>query len=141
MGYRSDIAIIVAAKTAAQADELMAIYALNPLVQETGGAKEWCRHDREGAVLFLFEKRGVKWYDDYDDVKAIEALMTLCETFAEERGAAASGEEPMFPYAWRKIRIGEENGDIEELENSNDNDLEGFLWDCLGVSRSIDVNI
>ena len=141
MGYRSDVVIAVAMGNKKDLDELMSVYALNIFVQKENLLPEWEIGEYEDAWVAMYKAEGVKWYDSYDDVKGFEALTKLAETFWEERN---------MPYAYRFIRIGEEDNDIEISCNESDcggqDDVQGSrladtLADALYVSRSVSNDI
>jgi hypothetical protein len=78
----------------------------------------------DGRSMLDLECGDVKWYDDYEDVRAWHDFMDLVDT-----DATWDGLEYEF------VRVGEEDGDIEK-ESSNDPD--GLLM----VSRpAIDIDI
>ena len=141
MGYRSDVVIAVAMGSKEDMDELVSVYALNIFVQKENLIPEWEIGEYEDAWVAMYKAEGVKWYDSYDDVKGFEALTKLAENFWEERN---------MPYAYRFIRIGEEDNDIEISCNESDcggqDDVQGSrladtLADALYVSRSVSNDI
>lgn len=134
MGYRSEVCLAVVVKTAAQADELMAIYAMHPLVQEYDLANQWVRTDTTDAVFFHYYSNYSKWYEGYGDVQGMEHMLTLAKTFSEER------IQQGFPYAAVKVRIGEEYQDIETNNHSSDANLEDALLERVNIHRSIAVD-
>lgn len=134
MGYRSEICLAVAVKTAAQADELMAIYAMHPFVQKHDLAKYWKRLETSDAVFFHYYNDYSKWYESYEDVQGFEHMLDLARTFSAER------IQQGFPYAATKARIGEEIPDIETDEHASDADLQLALWDRVNINRSIAVD-
>ena len=111
MGYRSDVAIAVAMVSKEDMDELMSVYALNMYVQKENLLSEWEIGKYEGAWVAMYTAEDVKWYDTYDDIKGFEALGDLAKKFWEERS---------IPYAYRFVRIGEENSDIEFYVHESD---------------------
>lgn len=143
MGYRSDVLLAVVVSTPQQADELMATYAMNHNVQALDLAKTWQRKSvGELCTVLLFYMDSAKWYDSYEDVQGYEHMLTLAKTFAEERGVDASNADPnelvvCWPYATVRIRIGEEDKDIETDYSSNDGEMEDFLYNTFGVRREI----
>jgi hypothetical protein len=144
MGYRSDVLLVVALRTPAQYDELMAVYAMDPLVQKHNTVGEWTKHVYEDHVILAFKGTDLKWYESYEDVQAIEHLLTLANTFAEERGfdvpndpEAPQVPEPVFPYATARIRIGEESDDSEMEYQENDSYLVEVLYSRAGIRREI----
>lgn len=150
MGYRSEIVLLVAVQKPEQADELMAVYALDPNVQKYDLLKEWTRHDYgEDGIVFAYYNDHTKWYSEYEDVQGMERLLSLAQAFSDERGQDVgmldeNGEQPvitMFPYATMKIRIGEDIQDIEGENYSSDDTLAEMLWQRASVRRSIDLDL
>ena len=142
MGYRSDVVIAVAMGSKEDMDELMSVYALNMYVQKENLMPSWDIGEYEDAWVAMYTIEHVKWYEDYDDVKGFEALPKLAETFWAERN---------MPYAYRFIRIGEEDNDIQISCNESDCFVDGVetqgsrladtLADALCVSRHINNEI
>jgi len=136
MGYQSDVVIAVAMANKENMDELLSVYALNMYVQKNNLLPEWEVGEYQGAWVAMYTAECVKWYDSYDDVKGLSALPKLAETFWEERG---------LPYAYRFIRVGEEDNDIEVSCNessSNETEKTGdiladLLTDALQVQTTI----
>lgn len=150
MGYRSEVVLLVAVQKPEQADELMAVYALDPNVQKHDLLKEWTRHDYGAdGIVFSYYNDYAKWYSEYKDVQGMERLLSLARDFYDERGYDVgmldeNGEQPtinMFPYAARMIRIGEEMQDMQIDTHSSDADLEELLWERASVRRSIDLDL
>ena len=137
MGYRSDVVIAVAMGSKKDLDELMSVYALNIFVQKENLIPSWEIGEYEDAWVAMYTAEQVKWYDSYDDVKGFEALTKLAENFWEERN---------MPYAYRFIRIGEEDNDIEISCNESEDDVQGSrladtLADALYISRQINNEV
>ena len=137
MGYRSDVVIAVAMGSKKDLDELMAVYALNIFVQKENLIPSWDIGEYEDAWVAMYTAEQVKWYDSYDDVKGFEALTKLAENFWEERN---------MPYAYRFIRIGEEDSDIQISCNESEDDVQGSrladtLADALYISRQINNEV
>ncbi len=86
---------------------------------------ECLKVDEENYALnFLAE--GVKWYEDYEDVKCHEGLVTLARDWVEDQGNEFIGG--IF------MRIGEETDDIvEDYFGAYD-----YQW--MNISRSIYVD-
>lgn len=131
MGYYSDVAIAYVFQHKEQVDEVLAIYQMHKFVQEHDLAKEWEVHDWDGRWGLTYKAIAVKWYDSYEDVQGFEHMFDVVQKFVEERD--------VFLYAYRKIRIGEEEQDIELSSDSNDPDgeLTDELYERLGVVREI----
>lgn len=80
-------------------------------------------------LSITFYASSVKWYDDYPDVKCHEALISLCDEWIDTHDK----DERMIgsPIRWAYVRIGEENGDIDERSNNDG-------WDLCYTTRSIE---
>jgi hypothetical protein len=138
MGYRSDVVICFAFKAKAQIDELMAVYRMDPRVQKNDLESAWKISERDNAVFLYYAADYVKWYESFDDVQGLEYMRTLVNTFDEERGRG-EGDLPLFPFAFRFIRIGEEDPDVETDASDNDMDLMEELWDRMSLRREIET--
>ena len=131
MGYYSEVHIAVAFTNEADLKEVVAVYAMDPRVQKHELLKYW--EVMENTVLYM-RRDYVKWYNSSDEwVQGCEYLMQLVETFHEERD---------MPFAYRFIRIGEEEPDIERNEQHGGDDGERLemLWDRMQVVRTVEVN-
>jgi hypothetical protein len=144
MGYRSDVLLAVVLRTAAQRDELMAVYALDPLVQKHSMVERWQHHTYDDHVALVYQETDIKWYDSFESVQALEHLLILAQTFAEERGFdlpndpdALQQPEPVFPYAGVRIRVGEESEDSMIEYRENDDFLQEILYCKAGIRREI----
>jgi hypothetical protein len=144
MGYRSDVLLAVVLRTAAQRDELMAVYALEPLVQKHSMVERWKHYTYEDHVALVYQETNLKWYDSYEDVQALEHMLILAQTFAEERGFdlpndpdALQQPEPVFPYAGVRILVGEETDDCQTEYRENDDFLQEILYCKTGIRREI----
>ena len=78
-----------------------------------------------------FYADSLKWYDNYEDVKAHERLYAIAEEYAEQYGSETMNN----PVSCAFIRIGEEADDVEERGGGYD------PWNIMYVSRSIEMNI
>lgn len=139
MGYRSDVFLAALFKNEQEYNEVMAIYAIDPKVQEEDVAKYWQKKVYStGHVLCYYHATDVKWYDSYDDVQALMYMQALCRTFADERE---------FMIGWKFVRIGEETADIEEEQEvmSDDYHYEAaamdMLYDIARVVRHIELGL
>jgi hypothetical protein len=130
MGYYSEVHIAVAFQNEADLKEVVAVYAMDPRVQKHELLKDW--EVMKDNVLYLHYDY-TKWYDSFEEVQGCEYLMQLVETFHEERDMA---------FAYRFIRIGEEEPDIErnEQHGGDDGELIQMLWDRMQVVRTVEVN-
>lgn len=134
MGYRSDVVLAYVFKHKEQIDEVMAIYQMHAFVQAHDLAKEWQVHEWGDKWGLTYHAEYVKWYDSYEDVQGFEHMLEVVQKFVEERD--------VFLYAYRKIRIGEEDQDIEQGSDSNDPDYELMdeLYERVSVRRDIVTN-
>lgn len=141
MGYRSDVRFVVAVPSEVGRNELMALYCMNPLVQECNMAEHWIpkevnvkdrtkyvdapKHDPHNYVreypvyLLVYEDNEVKWYEDYDDVKAVMHMREIIKMLGESK-------DSKFCYAYRFLRIGEETADIEDEVGGSQEDTAGW---------------
>ena len=137
MGYRSEVAILVSFRDIEHRDEVLAAYAMDKKVQDSGAVNKWTKITPENDYpLLKFYEADTKWYESYADVQAVHHLEHVLQMFAEERG---------LPYGWRFIRIGEDAEDIEQSDSYHDED-EGdhmleCLWDKLSINRSINLEV
>lgn len=130
MGYRSDVIIAVAFKDTAHRDEVWAVYCMDPRVQKHNLAGAWKNYDKGDYPVLWYEDTGVKWYDNYDDVRGIEHMIDVASSFAQERG---------HHYGSVYYRIGEEMTDIESEERSAapGGSMMSMLFDLCGIERRV----
>ena len=79
-------------------------------------------YDDDGAMCFFWD--GVKWYDSYECIQAIEAFMDWCEAEGIGEGTDATDAS----YFFRFVRTGEDN---------DDNVVRGYGYDDIYISREI----
>lgn len=122
MGYRSDVMAVFYVKEAKHFPVLKLWLDENFPVKMFETSLRW--FDR-GMVV---ECSSVKWYDDYDDVKAFNAAVDkYLELVNNELGV--DDDAPVFSYEF--VRLGENYEDIVT-------EYEGVDCECLlGVSREI----
>ncbi len=123
MGYRSDGIIVVAFETLQDMKEVLAVYRLDPRVQELNPFQtnldddlvdndgNWTFHDwaldsDTTCFIMRLDYFGWKFYNEYKDIQAYLHIATVCKQFANER--------ENFTYAYRFVRGGEEHDDTEE---------------------------
>jgi hypothetical protein len=78
-----------------------------------------------------FSNGGTKWYDSYEDVQGLEDMADVVKTFADERGDA-------FPYAYCKLRVGEDDDDTERVYDYN-SELIDNLYDRMDIRRELQL--
>ena len=120
MGYRSDGIIVVAFESLEDMKEVLAVYRLDPRVQELNpfpndidddSDDNWTFHDwaldsDTTCFIMRLDYFGWKFYNEYEDIQAYLHIATVCKQFANER--------ENFSYAYRFVRGGEEHDDTEE---------------------------
>lgn len=131
MGYRSDVYIGVAFENEADLKEVLAVYAIDPRVQKLNLLKEWDVME-DNILLCVIE--GTKWYAGYEDVQGIEHMLNLADKFDAERD---------MPIAYRFVRLGEDEDDIETREehNGDEGQLIEKLWAGMQLSRKMEVSL
>lgn len=81
----------------------------------------------------VFEEDDVKWYDDYDEVKAFTKAVEDYQELVEEFDNSQVEGQPMFCYEF--IRVGENYDDVTD---------ENLGYHCeylLGVNRTITIRV
>ena len=122
MGYRSEVVLVVGKEVMPQFMVTMAkCLAARALCWED--AERVMDYSEEGAVLFRWD--WLKWYDSYEEVRAIEDFMDWCDSEDIDVGGDTHAAMDFFRF----VRIGEEMDDVEARGH-------GF-WD-VGVARSIE---
>ena len=82
MGYRSEVVLAVAFKTQEQMEEVLAAYAMNPLVQKHNIMQGWRMDKRHPRMVYFADN--VKWYPEFEDVQAVHNTETVAgEVFLE----------------------------------------------------------
>ena len=119
MGYRSDVAYTIRFKNKEHRIRFMATAVLGSEIQLDGFGLI-----NDETIIFKYDD--VKWYDEYDYVKAHKQLL---------EDAKAQG------CAWEFCRVGEESGDIEQ-DGGEGIDANGNAMDTaeeLNICQSISV--
>ena len=106
MGYRSDVFYALAWPNKDHAKEVLAVYATDQrVIDHEVLLLDWTYYDKDGSLLMVYQDESVKWYEDFEDVQALEHAEELAELFWRER---------KFPYACKFVRLGEDLEDVEE---------------------------
>ena len=121
MGYRSQVAVVIAFKNEAQRDMFLSIQVAKKNEDMNEALKEVKK--LESNKLFYYAD-DVKWYESYGFVKAMTDLYLEAVELYGDDGAG-----------YRFTRIGEE---VEDIEISEDGEYDD-LWDYTSISRTIDV--
>ncbi len=109
MGYRSQVVLAIskhltpfltlAASQNEEAQALVFKYA-DTFERDYGGDKSW---------LIVWE--GIKWYESYEDIQAIEKFVAEAES--DEYEFEVDGKPQSSSEHIKFVRVGEEDGDIE----------------------------
>ena len=125
MGYRSEVILAVGPEVMPQ---FMVTMAKSPEARALCFAEATRHEDYEEKGNMLFAWDCIKWYDSYEEIRAIEDFLDWCDS-EDVPSQDAKGERVDGDECYRFVRIGEEVEDIEERGS-------GF-WD-VGVRRSIE---
>ena len=122
MGYRSEVILAVGPEVMPQ---FMVTMAKSPKARELCWADhdEMIRDYNEEKGAFLFRWSGIKWYDSYECVAAIQDFLDWCESERIE----VEGNEVDACEFYRFIRVGEE---------MDDNEVQGWGFD-IHIERNI----
>lgn len=124
MGYRSEVAWVLRFKDTNQMRDYINLLRYKR-DEHINTALEEIKQSTDPEPILFFSDDLLKWYDDYEDVRAHHFIMDHAyELYGDDVG-------------WRFIRIGEESDDIEEKYDGNVDDM----WDYIYVSRSINGNL
>lgn len=121
MGYRSDVTFAADFETAEIREAAWTAAKLRYQLQDY----MWDNFDRFQETAIVFDAENVKWYDSYDDVKAVNEMFR--EFWLKD-----------FDANIKEVIVGEETDDItEELyECDSHRDHPDWFWD-LYISRHI----
>tara|TARA_Y100001938_G_scaffold147527_1_gene228920 strand:- start:4887 stop:5261 length:375 start_codon:yes stop_codon:yes gene_type:complete len=105
MGYRSEVVLVIDKRV-----EGMLMHAFTSCPAAHNLCHEHADHhaDREDAIMFQWS--GIKWYDSYPEVRAIEDLMDKLD---EADNIMIDGEEIDPCDMYRFVRTGEDSSDVE----------------------------
>ena len=133
VAYTSDVFFGIAFKNAEEMQEVLAVYAMDPLVQKLNIMGKWNLR-LDGEVPFMFYKEdGVNWSPGPGGwSSALVDIIKTAGTFAEERG---------FHFGWYLFRFGENYDDVDAPRYGGPVDLVGYLSERVRFNRSIEVNI
>lgn len=133
MGYRSDVVYVFYTKR----DHAKTFPLLKLWFAENYPKQDFYEMDTDDETYIRVTYEGVKWYDGYPEVVAVEeATERFNETFEANSEASAKDQDAQLDisaFAWEGVRIGEDDNDITH---------DGSLWHDyrLGVNRSIYFN-
>ena len=133
--YTSDVFFGVAFRNAEAMREVLAVYAMDPLVQKLNIMSKWTlRFDGEVPLMF-YKEEGVSWHAGPDSWEHV--LMSIRETagvFRKERGSD-------FDCAWYLFRFGENYDDVDRPQGAGPVDLISHLSEKVTFNRSIEVDL
>ena len=127
MGYRSEVAYSIHFENVEVLDEFIA------KVMVLGGfeleALQECEiEERQGKdspwYAINYYAPDYKWYDDYDEVKGHEHLMELALEWYPEQ------------TAYHFIRVGEENGDVDDR---SDGEWDDYIYDDFYPTQGMEI--
>ena len=118
MGYRSEVVLAISKE---MIPHFMVTMAKEPEVRAfVFEDTDRFDQDYDGEGGWLMNWSGIKWYDSYPEVAAIQAFVEDCDSECLETWDAELGEEDKNDPSKREynhfrfIRLGEENEDVEE---------------------------
>jgi len=114
MGYRSDVAYVIKFDDIETRDNFVTLMLAKNEPPITQAINE-CEYGYKDDPIITFEQDSVKWYRDFEDVKAHHALMKDAVEIYGKKGGR-----------FRFIAIGEDGA-----EDFDENDDEGDLWDYI----------
>ena len=121
MGYRSDVAYIIKFNDIETRDNFVTLMLAKNEPPITQAINE-CEYHYDDDPIITFETESVKWYPDFDDVKAHHTLMReAVEIYGEEKGGR-----------FRFIGVGEDGA--EDFDESDD---EGDLYEYITTVHEI----
>ena len=121
MAYRSDVKILMGEK----AYELLKNNCLKSdkdYVREMVEKPSWFEKNDDNSVLIGWSY--VKWYSNYEDVKAVELTLRELDGIIEE------DESKLDDYFYKKIEIGEDNRTEESTNDYGDEFVSDFYVEC-----------
>jgi len=127
MGYRSDVAIVMAVP-AKDAEKLWTAYKMEDLTLAHLLDEEWgiqTSTNNPRVSIFWCNYNNVKWYAGYPDVKGILDMFELVKALE-------------IPYAYKLIRIGEDYDDVEIDEEMSEDEIADELT-CV-VDRTLTIH-
>ena len=131
MGYRSDVAYTIRFVSDDDTKNKQSFYTFLAEAK-SNAATAPCFNDQwneaevdEVRLRINFVADDVKWYPSYPDVACHDALIDLADEWAND---GSNNSE----IAYRFVRIGEEQEDIETKTNGS------ASWDWVNVARSIE---
>jgi hypothetical protein len=133
--YTSDVFVGVAFRNAEAMREVLAVYAMDPLVQKLNIMSKWTlRFDGEVPLMF-YKEEGVNWSPGPGGWSGV--LMRVRETAGEFRNERGSD----FDYGCYLFRFGENYDDVDGPHYEGPVDLISYLSEKVTFNRSIEVDL
>lgn len=120
MGYRSHVAYIIKFDDIETRDNFVTLMLAknDPVLTQ---AIDECEYGYKGDPIITFEAEDVKWYSDFEDVKAHHTLMEeAVEIYKHKKGR------------YRFVSVGEDGA-----EDFNEDDAEGDLYDYVTTIHQV----
>ena len=123
MGYRSDVAYVIKFDDIETRDNCVTLMLAKnePIVTQ---AINECEYGYKNCPIITFEQESVKWYRDFEDVKAHHALMRDAVEIYGKKGGR-----------YRIVTVGEDGA-----EECNEDDDEGDLWDYITTTHAVNTS-
>ena len=133
--YTSHVFFGVAFRNAEAMREVLAVYAMDPLVQKLNIMSKWTlRFDGEVPLMF-YKEEGVNWSPGPGGWSGV--LMRVRETAGEFRNERGSD----FDYGCYLFRFGENYDDVDGPHYDGPVDLTSYLAEKVTFNRSIEVDL
>ena len=125
MGYRSEVVLAVSKPMVPHFLTVLARHeSVRQLVHDCDTFDE--NYDGDGGMLMYWG--GIKWYQSYPEINAIEKFVEDCESECVEGWTPEEERDTEYDH-FKFLRIGEETDDVEEKG--------GFAQGDIYVSRSV----
>ena len=123
MGYRSEVVLAVSKP---MVPHFLTVLAQHESVRQLVHDADQLEENYDGGMLMYWS--GIKWYESYPEIAAIEKFVSDCESECVEGWADTSNPYTEYEH-FRFVRIGEETDDIEEKGGFGDGEIH--------ISRSV----
>jgi len=123
MGYRSDVAYVIKFDDIETRDNFVTLMLAKNEPPITQAINE-CEHGYKDDPIITFKQESVKWYRDFEDVKAHHALMRDAVEIYGKKGGK-----------YRFISVGEDGA-----EECDEDDDDGDLWDYITTTHAVNTS-
>ena len=123
MGYRSDVAYVIKFDDTDTRDNFVTLMLAKNEPPITQAINE-CEHGYKDDPIITFKQESVKWYRDFEDVKAHHALMRDAVEIYGKKGGK-----------YRFISVGEDGA-----EECDEDDDDGDLWDYITTIHAVNTS-